>query len=98
MVSTVRLDLKNRLRSEEHTSESSHSQISYAVFCLKKKTKTHKPTDSTILLSNYLANCWSRSVTNNFSLVPTTSKAMTWALYCRLEFCAELPSRSEAAA
>src|SRR2546430_2997484 len=28
-------------RSEEHTSESSHSQISYAVFCLKKKKKTH---------------------------------------------------------
>src|SRR5688572_31983345 len=25
-------------RSEEHTSDSSHSQISYAVFCLKKKT------------------------------------------------------------
>src|SRR2546430_7744166 len=25
------------LRSEEHTSELSHSQISYAVFCLKKK-------------------------------------------------------------
>src|SRR3989475_8715953 len=25
------------LRSEEHTSDSSHSQISYAVFCLKKK-------------------------------------------------------------
>src|SRR5688572_13299915 len=24
------------IRSEEHTSESSHSQISYAVFCLKK--------------------------------------------------------------
>src|SRR5438309_4276352 len=24
-------------RSEEHTSESSHSSISYAVFCLKKK-------------------------------------------------------------
>src|SRR2546430_13623660 len=24
-------------RSEEHTSNSSHSQISYAVFCLKKK-------------------------------------------------------------
>src|SRR2546430_13681736 len=24
-------------RSEEHTSESSHSQISYAVFCLKTK-------------------------------------------------------------
>src|SRR2546430_3931834 len=29
------------LRSEEHTSNSSHSQISYAVFCLKKKKKTH---------------------------------------------------------
>src|SRR2546427_7722589 len=27
-------------RSEEHTSELSHSQISYAVFCLKKKKKT----------------------------------------------------------
>src|SRR5256886_2906216 len=34
------------LRSEEHTSELHHSQISYAVFCLKKKKKdkrlTHK--------------------------------------------------------
>src|SRR5688572_32458929 len=29
------------LRSEEHTSDSSHSQISYAVFCLKKKKKTN---------------------------------------------------------
>src|SRR5438034_8834813 len=27
-------------RSEEHTSESSHTVISYAVFCLKKKKKT----------------------------------------------------------
>src|SRR2546427_5737238 len=27
-------------RSEEHTLNSSHSQISYAVFCLKKKKKT----------------------------------------------------------
>src|SRR3712207_7726486 len=27
-------------RSEEHTSESSHANISYAVFCLKKKKKT----------------------------------------------------------
>src|SRR5216683_5128662 len=26
-------------RSEEHTSEPSHDQISYAVFCLKKKKK-----------------------------------------------------------
>src|SRR5688572_31772267 len=28
------------IRSEEHTLNSSHSQISYAVFCLKKKKKT----------------------------------------------------------
>src|SRR2546421_3080344 len=27
----------NSSRSEEHTSEPSHDQISYAVFCLKKK-------------------------------------------------------------
>src|SRR6266496_2730097 len=29
-------------RSEEHTSESSHVEISYAVFCLKKKKKKKK--------------------------------------------------------
>src|SRR5204863_9391938 len=29
----------DRLRSEEHTSEPSHVEISYAVFCLKKKNK-----------------------------------------------------------
>src|SRR5438034_1954568 len=29
--------LFRRLRSEEHTSELSHTVISYAVFCLKKK-------------------------------------------------------------
>src|SRR3712207_7255867 len=28
-----------KLRSEEHTSELSHANISYAVFCLKKKQK-----------------------------------------------------------
>src|SRR5688572_30954601 len=30
-----------RSRSEEHRLNSSHSQISYAVFCLKKKKKEH---------------------------------------------------------
>src|SRR5438309_10105200 len=30
-------------RSEEHTSELSHSSISYAVFCLKKKTTNYPP-------------------------------------------------------
>src|SRR2546427_7742947 len=34
-------------RSEEHTSNSSHSQISYAVFCLKKKKKQHPPSRTT---------------------------------------------------
>ena len=29
-------------RSEEHTSELHHTVISYAVFCLKKKTKKNK--------------------------------------------------------
>src|SRR5690554_7741739 len=29
--------LHDQLRSEEHTSNSSHVRISYAVFCLKKK-------------------------------------------------------------
>src|SRR2546427_9474066 len=33
--------LLRTLRSEEHTSDSSHSQISYAVFCLKKKKKKY---------------------------------------------------------
>src|SRR5210317_2662841 len=38
-------------RSEEHTSElQSHSEISYAVFCLKKKnTHTHKTTTTSLL-------------------------------------------------
>src|SRR5438874_7459425 len=33
------LSLELVRRSEEHTSESSHVEISYAVFCLKKKKK-----------------------------------------------------------
>src|SRR5207245_7199818 len=31
--------LAKKARSEEHTSNSSHGSISYAVFCLKKKKK-----------------------------------------------------------
>src|SRR5438105_8306764 len=45
----VHLDLGGQLRrgecltrSEEHTSDSSHEWISYAVFCLKKKKKKKK--------------------------------------------------------
>src|SRR3546814_9035481 len=38
-----------RHRSEEHTSElQSLMRISYAVFCLKKKKQTHKPTPTKI--------------------------------------------------
>src|SRR5437868_11517051 len=33
---------KKRTRSEEHTSNSSHVSISYAVFCLKKKKQKKK--------------------------------------------------------
>src|SRR3712207_7389234 len=36
-------ELRAPSRSEEHTSDSSHANISYAVFCLKKKTP-HDPT------------------------------------------------------
>src|SRR2546430_7718572 len=35
-------------RSEEHTSDSSHSQISYAVFCLKKKNQAAEELRNTI--------------------------------------------------
>src|SRR5688572_31281858 len=35
-------------RSEEHTSNSSHSQISYAVFCLRKKTTPHEASSSVL--------------------------------------------------
>src|SRR5436309_11089541 len=33
------IQVKSKERSEEHTSDSSHVKISYAVFCLKKKKK-----------------------------------------------------------
>src|SRR5438477_4317833 len=33
---------RRRRRSEEHTLNSSHMSISYAVFCLKKKKKNNK--------------------------------------------------------
>src|SRR2546427_9603515 len=38
-------------RSEEHTSELSHSQISYAVFCLKKKNQINRHIFSERLIS-----------------------------------------------
>src|SRR5688572_29569647 len=50
------------LRSEEHTSELSHSQISYAVFCLKKKKKR-----KTLLLS-YIITIAKLNINNNYNL------------------------------
>src|SRR2546430_8123938 len=38
-----RRDCARARRSEEHSLNSSHSQISYAVFCLKKKKRTTTP-------------------------------------------------------
>src|SRR6266567_6325249 len=43
-------------RSEEHTSELSHSQISYAVFCLKKKKKHQYICPSTKVITEDLQN------------------------------------------
>src|SRR5436190_14097216 len=37
------LVLLGEVRSEEHTSNSSHTVISYAVFCLKKKKRQTRP-------------------------------------------------------
>src|SRR5688572_32442145 len=39
-------------RSEETRLNSSHSQISYAVFCLKKKKKNHNPHTRQFLVQN----------------------------------------------
>src|SRR2546422_5036096 len=36
-------DVFHLRRSEEHTSDSSHGYISYAVFCLKKKKRSQRP-------------------------------------------------------
>src|SRR5210317_2172163 len=48
------IKLKNLRRSEEHTSElQSHSEISYAVFCLKKKNKNVKSEEHTSELQSH---------------------------------------------
>src|SRR2546430_11895734 len=40
-----------QFRSEEHTSNSSHSQISYAVFCLKKKKRFSRNAETDLVCS-----------------------------------------------
>src|SRR3546814_1790360 len=48
-------DRRGRLRSEEHTSElQSLMRISYAVFCLKKKTKKHSVLSKSRLAIPYI--------------------------------------------
>src|SRR3546814_4234747 len=48
---------QNLARSEEHTSElQSLMRISYAVFCLKKKTKTHKQHSPTYIYDRLTTN------------------------------------------
>ena len=42
LIEEAKLKCASTLRSEEHTSNSSHANISYAVFCLKKKKKKNK--------------------------------------------------------
>src|SRR5206468_8989747 len=44
--------LREGLRSEEHTSNSSHDQISYAVFCLKKKKKEASEHFANFIINN----------------------------------------------
>src|SRR3546814_2482539 len=47
------LDKATPIRSEEHTSElQSLMRISYAVFCLKKKTQTNQRTNKPLLTTN----------------------------------------------
>src|SRR5881296_4370009 len=46
-------------RSEEHTSElPSHSNTSYAVFCLKKKSAIHRRSPETTMRSSRLTECF----------------------------------------
>src|SRR6201982_4239790 len=48
---------KHVFRSEEHTSDSSHMSISYAVFCLKKKTRLVIASRHSLFLHGSLARC-----------------------------------------
>src|SRR3546814_2029018 len=50
-------ELNHLIRSEEHTSElQSLMRLSYAVFCLKKKTRTHRPSKKEIDNTTHASN------------------------------------------
>src|SRR2546421_3455214 len=60
----------NSSRSEEHTSEPSHDQISYAVFCLKKKKHTSElQSRSDIVCRLLLEKKKQRSHSNSCSVI-----------------------------
>src|SRR2546430_3168461 len=61
------------LRSEEHTSESSHSQISYAVFCLKKK----KGNESAVTISLFFTSSLQYHTPIYHSLRPACVNSVT---------------------
>src|SRR3546814_2934097 len=65
-----RKEMSVRVRSEEHTSElQSLMRISYAVFCLKKKTKTCKTTKSSKHRHIYI-NCTKTQSYDNINNIP----------------------------
>src|SRR3546814_2035588 len=54
-------------RSEEHTSElQSLMRISYAVFCLKKKTKRHNRQDNTQTYYEHIVPAYTNSKASNY--------------------------------
>src|SRR3546814_5698842 len=55
---TYGITLRSKFRSEEHTSElQSLMRISYAVFCLKKKTNQHKEQIKSSTIINHINTC-----------------------------------------
>src|SRR5437899_3434321 len=62
----------NPARSEEHTSESSHLGISYAVFCLKKK-KSMTFARLTKIMKSSTNLLHIKSNHNTYSRIPTTA-------------------------
>src|SRR2546421_1419363 len=60
----------NSSRSEEHTSEPSHDQISYAVFCLKKKKHTSELQSRSDLVCRLLLE---KEMTKTNLLLPASS-------------------------
>src|SRR5881296_2295989 len=66
--------MRSKKRSEEHTSElQSHSNISYAVFCLKKKKKNKSPTASSCITESTSTRGGTRSCRTSSTFPPPSS-------------------------